>query len=164
MKRALTLALLFIAVAAFAQTKRAFTIEDLYRAKGIADLSLSPDGRAVLFTVTSSDLPHGKRTTQVWITEADGAHAHAITGGTSDISPRYSPDGRQLLFIRENNLFLLPLGGGEAHQLTSISTGVSDRSGRPTGSGSHSPPTSIPSAAPTTPATRRSPTGGRRES
>jgi dipeptidyl aminopeptidase/acylaminoacyl peptidase len=126
MKRALTLAFLLVNVAAFAQTKRAFTIEDLYRVKGIADLSLSPDGRAVLFTVTSSDLPHGKRTTQVWTMDADGANAHAITGGTSDSSPRYSPDGRQLAFIRDNNLYLLPLGGGEAHQLTSISTGVSD--------------------------------------
>src|SRR5262245_37237932 len=157
MKRVLPLVLLCIAAAALAQSKRAFTIEDLYRAKGVGELTLSPDGKTLAFTVTTSDLPRAKRTTKIWLMDADGQNARAVTNGAGDSSPHFSPDGKQLSFSRDSNIYLLPLAGGEAKQLTSISTGVSDPLWSPNGSGSPSPPTSIPSAAPTTPATRRSP-------
>jgi dipeptidyl aminopeptidase/acylaminoacyl peptidase len=126
MKRVLSIALLFVAAVAFAQSKRAFTIEDLYRAKGISDLTLSPDNKTLAFTITTSDLPHAKRSSKVWLMDVDGQNARTITRGDGDSSPRFSPDGKQLAFLRDSNLYLLPLAGGEAKELTSISTGVSD--------------------------------------
>ena len=119
------LCLLLLALPAFAQ-KRAFTIDDFYRVRGVGELSLSPDGRAVLFTVVTSDLPKAKRTTRIWTMDADGANARELTHGDADTSPRFSPDGKTIAFIRANNLHLLPVGGGEARQLTNVSTGVSD--------------------------------------
>ena len=110
----------------FAQSKRAFTIEDLYRVKNVGDLALSPDGRMLAFTVTTSDLPHAKRTSNIWVMDVDGKNAHALTQGSGDSTPRFSPDGKQLAFLRDSNLYLLPLAGGEAKQLTAVSTGVSD--------------------------------------
>jgi dipeptidyl aminopeptidase/acylaminoacyl peptidase len=133
MKRALSFALLFVAAAVYAQNKRAFTIEDLYRVKNVGDLTLSPDGRTLAFTVITSDLPRAKRTSKIWVMNADGTNAHAITEGSGDSTPRFSPDGKQLAFIRDSNLYLLPLGGGEAKQLTAISTGVSDPLWSPNG-------------------------------
>src|SRR5689334_5233227 len=109
MKRVLSIALLFIAAAAFAQSKRAFTIEDLYRVKNVGDLALSPDGKMLAFSVTTSDLPHAKRTSKIWVMDADGQNAHAITQGSGDSTPRFSPDGKQLLFVRDSNIYLLPL-------------------------------------------------------
>jgi dipeptidyl aminopeptidase/acylaminoacyl peptidase len=127
MNRALSLALLFVvATAAFAQSKRAFTIEDLYRVKGVSDLTLSPDGKTLAFTITMSDLPRAKRSSKIWLMDADGQNARAVTHGDGDSNPRFSPDGKQLAFLRDSNLYLLPLAGGEAKQLTAISTGVSD--------------------------------------
>jgi dipeptidyl aminopeptidase/acylaminoacyl peptidase len=131
MKRLTLFAAVFLAAAAaLAQQKRPFTIEDLYRVQNVGDLSLSPDGRTLLFTVTVSDLPRGKRTTRIWMMDADGTNPRTLTQGTNDASPRFSPDGRTIAFVRESdgqsNLWLLPLGGGEPHQLTSISTGVAD--------------------------------------
>src|SRR5204862_4424579 len=125
MKRVLSIALLFVGTVAFAQSKRAFTIEDLYRAKGISDLTLSPDDKTLAFTVTTSDLSHAKRSSKVWLMDVDGQNARTITRGDGDSSPHFSPDGKQLAFLRDSNLYLLPLGGGEAKELTSISTGVS---------------------------------------
>jgi len=126
MKRAVFLFATLIATATFAQTKRAFTIEDLYRAKGIPDLVLSPDERTIVYTVSTTDLPRAKRSTQIWTMNADGSNPHALTQGDADSSPRFSPDGKQIAFVRDSNIFLLPLGGGEARQLTHISTGVAD--------------------------------------
>src|SRR6266513_4079204 len=124
MKRLLCLLLLAVPLAA--QTKRAFTIEDVYRIRSVGALSLSPDGRSVLFTVATSDLPRAKRTTRIWIMDADGANARELTHGDSDSSPNFSPDGKTVAFVRSGDLYLLPLAGGEARQLTHVSTGVSD--------------------------------------
>src|SRR5207248_1336986 len=124
---------LFVAAAVAAQPKRAFTIEDLYRVKGLGDLSLSPDRRMLLFTVTTSDLPRAKRSTKIWTMDPDGANARPLTQGDADSSPRFSPDGKQIAFVRDSNLFLLPLGGGEPKQLTHISSGVSDPLWSPNG-------------------------------
>lgn len=130
MKRVLAILLLVLVPAAASAQKRAFTIEDLYRVKGIGDLELAPDGRTLAFSVTTSDLSKGKRSTRIELMDADGKNLRALTQGDGDSSPHFSPDGRQLAFIREaggsSNLFLLPLNGGEAHQLTHVSTGVSD--------------------------------------
>lgn len=128
-KLAVSFALLLLALPLFAQ-KRAFTIEDFYRVKNASDLVLSRDERRLAFTVASTDLPRGKRTTQIWMAGADGSDPHAVTSGDTDSSPAFSPDGRWLSFIRtkgdDTNLWLLPLAGGEPHQLTKLSTGVSD--------------------------------------
>src|SRR5215212_3903987 len=106
--------------------KRAFTIEDFYRVKSLSELSLSRDGRSLVFTVTSPDLPHAKRSQRIWITEAAGGTPRELTRGDADTGAQFSPDGRSVVFLRDNNLWLLPLGGGEARQLTTISTGVTD--------------------------------------
>ncbi|OLE56383.1 MAG: hypothetical protein AUG74_19370, partial [Bacteroidetes bacterium 13_1_20CM_4_60_6] len=63
---------------------------------------------------------------RLWIMDADGANARELTHGDADTSPHFSPDGKTVAFVRGGNLYLLPLGGGEAQQLTKISTGVSD--------------------------------------
>ena len=117
--------ILLFAVPLLAQ-KRAFTIEDFYRVKVANDLALAPDERRVAFTVATTDLPHGKRTMQIWISGADGTDPHAVTSGDDDSSPAFSPDGRWLSFVRSDNIYLLPLNGGEPRQLTNISTGASD--------------------------------------
>lgn len=127
MKSALAFAFsLLLATSLSAAEKRAFTIEDVYRVKTVGDLSLSPDGHALTYLVTTSDLPKGKRTSRVWTMSADGQRPRALTAGESDSSPRISRDGKSLAFIRDSNLWILPLEGGEARQLTKISTGVSD--------------------------------------
>ncbi len=137
MKRAVFFIAVLISTNVIAQPKRAFTIEDLYRVKGVSDLMLAPDGRTLIFTLAINDLPHAKRTSRIWAMDTDGSNARPLTQGDVDSSARFSPDGKQIAFVRtkggDTNLFLLPLAGGEPRQLTSISTGVSDPRWSPNG-------------------------------
>jgi dipeptidyl aminopeptidase/acylaminoacyl peptidase len=131
--RRLAFLLLFLscaAVPALAQ-KRAFTLEDFYRVRSLGDVQVSADGTRVAYTVTSNDLPRGKRSTQVWLMDLGNGQSKQLTSGeASSTSPIFSPDGKSLAFVSardgDDNLYLLPLDGGEARALTHVSTGVSD--------------------------------------
>ncbi len=123
--------LLVIAVPAHAG-KRAFTIEDLYRVRGLSDLRLSPDGQMILFTVTTSDLARDKRVEHIWLMDANGTNIRQFThGDAGESSPVFSPDGKWIAFVSSrggasNNIFVISTTGGEASQLTHISTGAAN--------------------------------------
>ncbi len=126
----LSILLLFSFTSLHAQ-KRAFTIEDLYRVKNISDLHVSPDGRTVIFAITTSDLTRAKRNSHIWGMDINGQNSRQLTSSDkSESSPSFSPDGKQISFISSKdgsaNLYLMAASGGEWRRLTNISTGVSD--------------------------------------
>jgi dipeptidyl aminopeptidase/acylaminoacyl peptidase len=133
MKRRLILLiiLLVLPLAAARAQKHAFTIEDLYRIKSISDVHLSPDGRTIVYAVATPNLARAKRSTQIWLMNADGRNARQITtGDKSSGSPVFSPDGRWIAFISDRdgspNIYVMSATGGEARRVTNISTGVAD--------------------------------------
>src|SRR6476659_3064771 len=140
MRRLLIFTLAFMAASStgFAQ-KRAFTISDVYRIKGISDLAVSSDGRTILYAVSNTDLPRAKRTSQIWIASADGSQARLLTQDTTNqSSPRFSPDGKWVFVIKgdsagDQNLFVVPTAGGATRQVTRIGTGISDAVWSPDG-------------------------------
>jgi len=122
-------ALLLLTPAVRAQ-KRAFTIEDLYRIKHVDGPRLSPDGRTAVMTLMTDDLGRAKRSSHIWLMDADGSNLRQFTfGDEKDAAPVFSPDGKWIAFVRDvsdDQLFVMPVGGGEARQVTHVSTGVSD--------------------------------------
>ena len=108
-----------------------FQVEDLQKLSRISGPQISPDGKWVAFTVTRSDLPKNKLVTNVWIVAASGGDPRQLTFGEEgfDGNVRWSPDGQYLYFLssRVNNkqqVFRLPIFGGEARQITNVPTGV----------------------------------------
>ena len=132
MSRRLALAAALLAALPFsasAAERRAFTIADLYRVKGVAEPALSPDGRSVAFAVTTTDLPAIQQQTNIWRVDADGQNARALTvADKRDSSPSFSPDGTVLAFLStragDPQVFFLPTGGGEAEKKTDVPGGV----------------------------------------
>lgn len=125
---------LFLVIAAlttvgFAQTKRQFTIDDIFKIKNVGDPQLSPDGEWVAYVLSNTDTKADRSQSDIWMIRYDGTAERRITftETESESQPRWSPDGKYLSFVsgrpgpnRGSQIWLLELGGGEARQLTDI--------------------------------------------
>jgi dipeptidyl aminopeptidase/acylaminoacyl peptidase len=124
--------------------KRAITLNDLAKIRGVSDPRRSPDGLWVAYTVTRVDVEKDKRDTDIWMVRWDGTEPTRLTfSQDGESSPRWSPDGRYLAFLASRGtedekkkgaqVWLLDRTGGEAQKLTDIKGGVSEYAWSPDG-------------------------------
>jgi dipeptidyl aminopeptidase/acylaminoacyl peptidase/pterin-4a-carbinolamine dehydratase len=104
-------------------TKLPVVPESLYELFSVEDPQFSPDGKTVAFVRMHADGSANKYRRCIYFVPADGSMpAQPFTTGEQDFSPRFSPDGRQLLFVSARTgtpqLFVMPVQGGEPVQLT----------------------------------------------
>ena len=121
-----------VAAPAFAQ-KRNITEKDLFNFVWIGDPQVSPDGARVAFVrVTVNDKKDGYNTA-IWTVVTASGETRQLTNGPRDSTPRWSPDGKYLLFVRAPEvsgrteppqLFMLAMAGGEPFQFTSLPRGA----------------------------------------
>lgn len=103
-----------------------------------SDPRIHPDGTCVAFVVTQMDLTEDRYVRRIWLW--DGDHARPLTAGPADTRPRWSPDGRHLLFLRKGEgieakaqVAVLPFTGGEADLVTGFALGVTEAEWSPDG-------------------------------
>ncbi len=135
----LAVLLLFSAVAGPAQS--GWTPELEMKMKNVAAVRISPDGKKVVYTVSSPVMTPDKSefVTQIWLANTDGTGAVQLTyAEKSSDNPRWSPDGQMLAFTSarsgKNNLYVLRLIGGESEQLTDVKSAVNNFQWSPDGS------------------------------
>jgi len=115
------------------------SIDDLLALQLVSDPQISPDGMLIAFTVQRSNGETNTTSSAIWLVHSAGGKTGTpwqITGGEHhDFAPRWSPDGRTLAFLSDRGgstqIYLLPMSGGEAHQLSKLSQGVTDYSWKP---------------------------------
>ena len=127
--RLIAMSALALALPLAAAGKRAFTIEDLYRLKGVQHLSLSPEGSRLLFEVSTQDLKAAQRATEIWMLDLGTNSVKQLTfGPKSCTSPAWSQDGRTITLLssrdKGHQLWVMDAVGGEARKVTSFEPGV----------------------------------------
>jgi dipeptidyl aminopeptidase/acylaminoacyl peptidase len=128
------LMVLFAAITAIAADKRPITEKDLWDFVWIGDPQISPDGARVAFVrVTVNEKKEGYNTSIWSVSTLGGEEPHQLTKGDHDSTPRWSPDGKYLLFLRATEkegkpeppqLALLPMMGGDSFSFTDLPRGV----------------------------------------
>jgi dipeptidyl aminopeptidase/acylaminoacyl peptidase len=115
---------LFCLGAIFAQdeNRRPMTVDDALNMVRLRNVRMSPDGKWVFFSKSELDWGKNKRIMKHFMIPASGGKAWQYIGDAGGSSFQFSPDGKYLSFKRsvdkKNQIFIMPLSGGEALQLT----------------------------------------------
>ncbi len=139
MKRAAFLcSMMFLAVISSAQTKHALTFDEFIGLGRVTDPRVSPDGKSVAFVITYHNKVENKTNSNIYlVSSAGGAVRQLTTAKGANNTPRWMRDGKSLAFIStrdgEAQIWVIPVSGGEAYKVSSISTGVSDLQVSPDG-------------------------------
>ncbi len=79
---------------------RLFQPMDVFQLEYASDPQISPDGRQVAYVRNSMDIQKDRRRGKIWIVDVEGKRHVPLTSETqNEASPRWSPDGKRLLYI-----------------------------------------------------------------
>ena len=107
-----------------AKADKPFGIDEYLALQGVSEISVSPDGLYVAYTVTSNDLKKDETRDVVWMQPTGGGDPLRMTSIESDSSsPKWSSDGQYLAVLSDrkddvSQVWLLDRRGGDAQQLT----------------------------------------------
>lgn len=113
-----------------AGAEQEFGIDQYLALQSVAEISASPDGLYIAFTVTSNDLKKDETRDVVWMQPTGAGEPVRMTAPDSDSSsPKWSPDGRYLAILSDRKdeitqVWLLDRRGGDAQQLTEFKQGI----------------------------------------
>ncbi|MBA3825264.1 MAG: PD40 domain-containing protein, partial [Ktedonobacterales bacterium] len=124
-------------------TQRNITAEDLYRFSIVGDPQVSPDGTRIAYVVKTIDRETNAYRTSIWLAPVTGGLGAAQPFTSDGRNPRWSPDGTKLAFVSDRagplptpigdegagkrdkrlgkgkpQIWVIPVQGGEARQLT----------------------------------------------
>ncbi len=96
----LALAAAFNSVTAAELDDEKLQLIDIFQLEYAADPRISPDGRNIVYVRSFMDIMTDSRRSNLWILKADGSDHRPLTSGNENHrSPRWSPDGKRLLYI-----------------------------------------------------------------
>src|ERR1700731_2774781 len=119
--RSLTIACISLAcvsaLRAQAPAKHAMTFDDLVAMQRVSEPQISPDGRAVVYTVGTTDMEANRVARNIWvISTAPGSQPRQLTQDGHDTRPQWSPDGKKIAFLSSRDgaaqIYVMAAQGG----------------------------------------------------
>ncbi|WP_207512989.1 S9 family peptidase [Longitalea luteola] len=129
MTRLLLLLALFSSTIVQAQKGASVSFEKWLSLQRIGDPVISPDGRTIVYPVTTTDWANNTYDSELWMSR-DGETPVQLTRTAkgSSFSPRFTPDSRFVSFLADrgdkSQLYIIAVAGGEALQVTKEEDGI----------------------------------------
>ncbi len=132
MKRFVAFAFVITAITSYAQTLKPIVASDLMKIATTGGIQISPDGNKAVMVVIRKAVKNENEyyyTRHLYLLDLvkKDEPVQLTFGDRNDGQPQWSPDGKQIAFVRTDNdksqIWLLPLSGGEAHVLTKAEFG-----------------------------------------
>lgn len=128
-----------VAGAQSAMAKRPMTWMDQQRMRSAGGAAVSPDGKWVLYTVTTPDWKEARTQSDVYLVSAErgleSTRQLTFTRDKNEANPRWLPNGQAFVFssnreapsaqAAQQQLFVMRPDGGEARRITDAKEGVS---------------------------------------
>jgi len=125
------LSILFFLLPIFIIAQKNWSPEQCLKIKNITAVVPSPDGSKILYTVREAVMTDDRSeyVNQVWLCSSNGTNTVQLTkGDKNSANPKWSPDGKWIAFTssrdNKNNLYILPVAGGESEKITDVKTSV----------------------------------------
>ncbi len=120
--------------------QRPMTFLDMQQMRQVGSPTPSPDGKWLLYTLSTPDWKEAKRQTDIYLVSmqqgVSSTKQMTFTKEKNETSPRWSRDGSFFVFLsnREapesastrNQIYLMRADGGEARRITDTKEGVAD--------------------------------------
>ncbi|MEM7582894.1 MAG: S9 family peptidase [Acidobacteriota bacterium] len=115
-----------------------FQLKDVFELEWASDPQISPDGRQVVYLRNFMDVMSDRRRSNLWTVATDGSDHRPLTHSVAnDRSPRWSPDGKRLLYVSNENgssqLFVRWMDTGQIARLTQLTSSPGGLSWSPDG-------------------------------
>ncbi len=107
--------------------------EDFLIYRTLAHPDFSPDGKKIAISLHQANKDEDAYNSDIVIVGSEGSGVTRFTYGGKDSSPRFSPDGQNLLFLSKrtiqkdekgNELYIMAIGGGEPRRLLKRKEGI----------------------------------------
>jgi len=100
---------------------------DVFQLEHASAPRISPDGQCIVYVRNFMDIMKDRRRSNLWIINSDGTEHRPLTSGKhSDSSPRWSPDGKRLLYVSTPGgtpqLYCRWMDTGQTAKLTNVTS------------------------------------------
>jgi dipeptidyl aminopeptidase/acylaminoacyl peptidase len=98
---------------------------ELFDLEIASEPQISPNGDQIVFVRSFSDIMKDRPRSDLWIVNHDGTELRALTSGnTSNSSPRWSPDGKRLVYVSTSEgspqLYVRWMDSGQVAKVTRV--------------------------------------------